>query len=256
MERDDWVDKKTIFKENFYSTVMMLGNLPGGKLQILPSGSFISLSGIPSEDDNYLVFNPSTNQEEIDDALLFLKNSETPFIAPEIYDCDLNFSNMLESSGLNKKHSYTAMSLEKRKEHISDVSVIEIKNASEAEIWAGASWAGFGENTPVAKNYITFTEKLINCKKNKLYVLKHCDVAVSSGLLHNSESSCGLYYFSTLPKYRRQGFARRLMNSLAAKAFDSHNILVLLATEEGLPFYKNFGFTAIEKIPIRSLKID
>lgn len=253
MERDDWVDKKTIFKENFFSTVMMLGNLPGGKLQILPSGSFISLSGIPSEDDNYLVFNPSTNQEEIDDALLFLKNSETPFIAPEIYDCDLNFSNMLESSGLNKKHSYTAMSLEKRKEHISDVSVIEIKNASEAEIWAGASWAGFGENTPVAKNYITFTEKLINCKKNKLYVLKHCDVAVSSGLIHYSEKACGLYYFSTLPEFRRQGFAHCLMDTLASVAFRTYENFVLLATEQGEPFYKRFGFESLYTVPIRTL---
>ena len=253
MERDDWVDKKTIFKENFYSTVMMLGNLPGGKLQILPSGSFISLSGIPSEDDNYLVFNPSTNQEEIDDALLFLKNSETPFIAPEIYDCDVNFSNMLESSGLNKKHSYTAMSLEKRKEHISDVSVIEIKNASEAEIWAGASWAGFGENTPVAKNYITFTEKLINCKKNKLYVLKHCDVAVSSGLIHYSEKACGLYYFSTLPEFRRQGFAHCLMDTLASVAFRTYENFVLLATEQGEPFYKRFGFESLYTVPIRTL---
>ena len=247
------MDKKSIFKENFLSTVTMLGNLPGGRLQILPSGSLISLSGIPSEDDNYLVFNPSTNQEEIDDALLFLKNSETPFIAPEIYDCDLNFSNMLESSGLNKKHSYTAMSLEKRKEHISDVSVIEIKNASEAEIWAGASWAGFGENTPVAKNYITFTEKLINCKKNKLYVLKHCDVAVSSGLIHYSEKACGLYYFSTLPEFRRQGFAHCLMDTLASVAFRTYENFVLLATEQGEPFYKRFGFESLYTVPIRTL---
>jgi hypothetical protein len=105
------VDKKSIFKENFLSTVTMLGNLPGGRLQILPSGSLISLSGIPSEDDNYVVFNPSTNKKEIDDALFILKNSATPFIVPELYNCDLNYSNMLESSGLTKKHIYTSMSL-------------------------------------------------------------------------------------------------------------------------------------------------
>ena len=247
------MDKKSIFKENFLSTVTMLGNLPGGRLQILPSGSLISLSGIPSEDDNYVVFNPSTNKKEIDDALFILKNSATPFIVPELYNCDLNYSNMLESSGLTKKHIYTAMSLEKKKEHLSDVSVIEIKNAAEAEIWAGASWAGFGENTPVAENYITFTEQLINCKKNKLYVLKHCDVAVSSGLIHYSEEACGLYYFSTLPEFRRQGFAHRLVGTLASVAFRTYEIFVLLATEQGEPFYNNFGFDSLYSVPIRTL---
>lgn len=245
-----------VFKENFSSMLLMLGQNPAGCLTILPSGSLISMSGLLSEDDNYALFSPSSSESEVKKSLNLFQEYNVPFVVPHFPEYGEQLTKTLESFGLQRTHTYTAMYLNNKREYLPDSDVVEIVDSSESEAWATASWKGFDDDAPLSESYIDFTKHLINCRENVLFILKYNGVAVCSGLLHNSESSCGLYYFSTLPKYRRQGFARRLMNSLAAKAFDSHNILVLLATEEGLPFYKNFGFTAIEKIPIRSLKID
>ena len=248
----------SIFKENFISMVMMLGKLPDGKLFKLPSGSIASISGIPSEDDNYAIFNPTTSEKEMDDILNIFKEHKMPFIAPELYNDKKSetLTKMLDSSGLKKKHIYTAMSLDKdnkKPNHISRGSLLRMTSRKDARDWATASWLGFGEKLPVAENYVVFSEQLMSCGKNELYVFKEDDIIVSSGLTHNSESCAGLYYFSTVPKYRRRGFAHRLMDGMAHEALSNYKYYVLLATAEGLPFYKNYGFNALYSVPIRAL---
>lgn len=244
-----------IFKENFSSMLIMLGKNSAGCLTVLPSGSLISMSGLLSEDDNYALFSPLSAESEIRKSLNLFQARHIPFIVPQFPDYGEQLTKTLEFLGLERTHTYTAMCLNNKKEYRSDKDVVEIVDLSEAETWATASWKGFDDIAPLSESYVNFAQHLINCHENRLFILKNNGIAVCSGLLHNSKSSSGLYYFSTLPDFRRLGFARRLMNSLAAEAFTFHNVLVLLATEDGLPFYKNFGFTTIEKIPIRSLKI-
>ncbi len=244
-----------IFKENFFSTMMMLGKNPAGSLTVLPSGSLVSMSGLPSEDDNYVLFNSLTTQCEVKKSLDLFNKQKVPFVAPEFPDLGEQLPSMLESLGLHITNNYTAMYLSNKKKYVLDTSVVEITSFSEAETWAIASWMGFEGKTPVSESYVDFTKYLISRKENKLFILKDKGIAVCSGLLCYSKQACGLYYFSTLPEYRRLGFANRLMNTLAVVAFTSHNIFVLLATEEGVPFYKNFGFTSLGNIPIRALKI-
>ncbi|NLV82897.1 MAG: GNAT family N-acetyltransferase [Synergistaceae bacterium] len=245
-----------IFKENFFSTMMMLGKNPAGSLTVLPSGSLVSMSGLPSEDDNYVLFNSLTTQCEVKKSLDLFNKQKVPFVAPEFPDLGEQLPKMLESLGLHTTNNYTAMYLsDKNKTYVSDTSCVEITSLSEAETWAIASWMGFEGKTPVSESYVDFTKYLISRRENKLFILKDKGIAVCSGLLCYSNRACGLYSFSTLPEYRRRGFAKLLMNSMAAVAFRSHNIFVLLATEEGVPFYENFGFLSLANIPIRTLKI-
>ena len=240
------------FRENLFSVVSMLGGTPGGGLSRFPSGSLASMTGLPYAGENYALFNSLYNSCEVAEALDFFGCRKMPFVVPELPEVRTGLSSVLESSGLGVKNNYTAMALAADQDYRFDPSACEV-GEEESDLWASAAWFGFGGEEPMPESYRAFARYLLYRHENRLFVLQEEGRALCCGLLHNSRMACGLYYFATLPQFRRRGLARRLMNSLASAAFESHSLFILLATEEGLPFYRDFGFETMNEIPIRSL---
>ena len=240
------------FRENLFSVVSMLGGTPGGGLSRFPSGSLAAMTGLPYAGENYALFNSLANGCEVAEALDFFGCRNVPFVVPELPEVQLKLAPVLESNGLCVKSNYTAMALDAEAGYVFDPAAGEVGEA-ECDMWAEAAWFGFGGEAPMPESYRDFARYLLFRHENRLFVLQEEGRALCCGLLHNSRMACGLYYFATLPQFRRRGLARRLMNSLAAAAAESHRLFILLATEEGLPFYRDFGFAAMRDIPLRSL---
>ena len=118
--------------------------------------------------------------------------------------------------------------------------------------WGEAAWYAFGgEAGAAAKAYVPFGEYLANHPKNRAFALEEHGRYVSTALIHETDEAYGLYYFATVPERRRQGLAAKLMDGVTA-ALPEKKPLVLLATEAGLPFYINYGFKIIDKVPVYS----
>ena len=73
-------------------------------------------------------------------------------------------------------------------------------------------------------------------------------------MLTHGENVTGVYYFATLPKFRRKGIARAMMSEICR--LSSGKTIVLQATPSGVPFYKNFGFEELFTIPVYSNEND
>ena len=245
-----------IFEENILSFTAMLGGNPGGVLSRLPSGSFAAMSGLPFAGENYAVFKGGASACEISDALEFFSWRRVPFIAPQFPGLGEKFSELLASLGLSLQKRYTAMTLDRRSGCRIDPAAEAVLGESAAGEWGDAVWRGFGGDAPTPQSYVDFAKYLAGRWENKLYALRVDGAAVSCGLLHKSEHAYGVYYFATVPQMRRRGLARRMMDTLAAAAFETRGKLVLLSTEEGLPFYLGFGFTPLSDIPIYSSSDD
>ena len=69
-------------------------------------------------------------------------------------------------------------------------------------------------------------------------------------MLNHGTDSNGVYYFATIPEQRRKGVARSMMNEICR--LSNGKKILLQATPMGLPFYKNFGFKELCKIPVYS----
>jgi len=240
------------FFENFFSFAAMIGT--NGRTLLFPSGSLAAASGLPYAGENYALFAPEARIEEIPAAICFFKEQGLPFTVPQFKHMTRAFVDVLETCGLAVRQNYTAMALRTRAfdRAKADASFARV-GEEDIAAWADTVWEGFGGEPPTPAPYYSFARHLYETRSNRLSLLKLDSRPASCALLHRSTLACGLYYFATVPRYRRRGVARRHMSALAGLSADLCDKLVLLATEEGLPFYTDFGFTSAADIPMRSL---
>lgn len=247
------MDGMRAFLENFDAFTHMLGGRDGIMFR-RDSGSFAASTGLPYAGENYAMFSRRAVSADVRDILEFFRQKDLPFVAPLFSEVSDNVRGVFDSRGLTKRKTYTAMLLERPEKMAGlDGSVIKADGVDE---WADAAWEGFGGETPRPAEYLDFAEYLRNRKENSLFILKEDGKAACCALLLQSENACGLYYFATIPAFRRRGLAKKLLSGLLPYAFAERDTLVLLATEEGLPFYRNFGFKELKKIPIFSTTND
>lgn len=242
------------FSENFFSTMRMLSENPDGDFLEMPSGTFACATGLPFPGENYAVFSASSTNDDIHSVLAFFKSRKLPFLVPQFPGLRADFCEELHSLGLTVRQNYTAMSIDVvSREYQNDNEIFHVLDDRQKDGWADTVWTGFGGETPAPVKFRSLTYYLATQSQNSLYSLNNNGNPACSGLLHKSKYSCGLYYFATLSEFRRQGFANRLMRHLVWQASFNSDKLFLLATEMGLPFYRNFGFRHIAQIPIRSM---
>lgn len=91
---------------------------------------------------------------------------------------------------------------------------------------------GFEDNVPVTSALMLFQQNIPNFR-----------------MIHGRNAT--IYSVYTLPEYRRRGYAgmlvRRLMDIARQKKAD---VIDLLATEKGLPLYKELGFMELPLTPL------
>jgi GNAT superfamily N-acetyltransferase len=240
------------FFENLFSFASMIGG--NGRTLLFPSGSLAAASGLPYAGENYAIFVPGARIEEISSTLCFFKEMRLPFTVPQFKHMTSEFVGALETCGLAVRQNYTAMALRASAfdNAKADASFARV-GEEDIAAWADTVWEGFGGTPPTPALYSSFARYLCETHSNRLFLLKADSRPASCALLHSSALACGLYYFATVPRYRRRGVARSHMSALAGFSARLCDKLVLLATEEGLPFYNDFGFTSVADIPMRSL---
>lgn len=249
------MDSTRVFTGNLFSFARMLGARLGGGSLSGPSGSVAASSGLPYAGENYLLLKPEASVFEAERLIGFFAARELPFVAPELPGTLPRLVSALEGNGILPVRTYTAMTIDLSRRAGGREPLMKLVRGK-ADEWGRAAWEGFDGGPDVPDDYLALARHLAGCRDNALYLLEEGGRALACGLLHKTENSCGLYYFATLPGFRRRGYARRLMAGLAAEAARHSREMVLLATPEGLPFYSGFGFESLAGITIRSASAD
>lgn len=252
------MDANAVFTGNLFSFARMLGAWHGGGALSGPSGSLAASSGLPYAGENYLLLKPGATVFEAERLISFFSARELPFVVPELPGTPDKLVSALETGGILPVRTYTAMIIEQSRRAGSAEPLMKLVGAGTdaADEWGRAAWMGFDGGAEVPEDYLSLARHLAGCRENALYLLEEAGRALACGLLHKAGDACGLYYFATLPEFRRRGFARRLMEGLAGEAARGGREMVLLATPEGLPFYLDFGFKRLSEITIRSASAD
>ncbi|MEG1641474.1 MAG: GNAT family N-acetyltransferase [Synergistaceae bacterium] len=238
-----------LFMENFYAMSIMLTRAPKGSLLNI-SSAIIASSGLPFDDENFLLFGPSANAIHIDCAVGLMPGVGVPFSVPVFSNTDPFMPLLVKDKVACSESSHHVMALSRSGAFEFD-KCCELVDEGSIEEFAETVWKGFGTKGKVSEEYLEFARYLLSSPFNRLFILRNPrKKAVSCALLCDSGSSCGVYYFATLPRSRRKGFARRLMSSVASVAFEKYESLVLLSTEDGFPFYSAFGFEDLGVLPV------
>ena len=205
--------------------------------------------------DSWVFYPEHVNDSGIvKEAMNFFNSREISFIFP-VYDSDEEHKKIFEDCGLFLLDTYTAMVFESGKilhpETNSLITIKHVKSSESSREWADTSWRGFGGLDDVPENYYRFVEAMSDDRENlSLYTAEYNGMNAGTFIITNEENYTGVYYFATVPEMRRKGIARSMMNGICR--LSAGKDIVLHATTEGLPFYKNFGFKELFTIPIYS----
>lgn len=189
------------------------------------------------------------NSEIVERAIKFFRENKISFMWP-VYD---GGEKILEDCGLLYAGSLTGM-IYNPPSALQETS--NYPSTLKATDWAQTAWRGFGGKAEeIPENYYKLVDALFNEPSFSMsaYTGKDTDNLKNywgTYLLVNEPDATGVYYFATVPEMRRQGIARAMMKNICRLSRGKK--ILLQATPAGLPFYKNFGFTELCKIPVYS----
>ena len=223
-----------------------LKSLPVSKSISLGDKGFCVSTGCDIES---WVFYPKRvkNPEIVERVINFFKDEKVSFMWP-VYD---GGEKVLEDSGLLYAGSLTGMIYEPG---TSNSNAAQESSNINSDDWARTAWHGFGGSVDdVPGNYFALVKSFDDAPEFSLHLHKaeeNLEKFAGSFMLVNEPDSTGVYYFATVPEMRRKGIANSMMKEIC-KLSNGKKIL-LQATPAGLPFYKNFGFEELCKIPVYS----
>ena len=250
------MDFAGIFDKNFFSFARMLGGAPGGGLLPLGGASLAAASGQPHAGENYALLARGAEAGDVERAASFFAGRSAQFVTPWLPQTPQAVARALEERGIERRKIYTSMYLPVEAERGQGSPETVAVTAEESARWGEAAWYAFGgEAGEAAKAYVPFGEYLARHPKNRAFAIEEQGRFVSTALIHETGEAYGLYFFATVPECRRHGLAAKLMDGVTA-ALPEKKPLVLLATEAGLPFYINYGFKIIDKVPVYSASDD
>ena len=189
-----------------------------------------------------------TDPEIVKRVMKFFRDENISFMWP-VYN---GGEKILEDCGLMFAGNLTAMSYTPQTYNLeNNLRIYETDSVA----WAQTAWQGFGGgafDTPM--NYYKLAEAFKNDTGLQLYIADYDGEHAGTFLTTNEKNLMGVYYFATIPEFRRKGIARAMMSKICELA--DGKIIVLQATPAGLPFYKKFGFEERFIIPIYSTESD
>ncbi len=245
-----------IFDKNFFSFAEMLGGAPGGALLPLSGRSFAASSGQRSAGENYALLAEGAEGRDVENALGFFAARGAGFVVPWLRQTPQSVARALLERKLERRRIYTSMYLAPGNTAGAAGDGLAAIDAEKAARWGETVWRAFGgEEGEEERAYLPFCGYLAAHPKNRAFALDEAGRFVTTALVHETPEACGLYYFATMPDRRRQGLAAALLDRVRA-LLPARKPLVLLATEAGLPFYINYGFKIIDKVPIYSATDD
>ena len=239
-----------IIWQDFSFFLTCLKNLPVSKSLTLDktNGGFCVSTGCSFES---WVHYPEriTNPEIVENVKKFFGEEKISYMWP-VYN---GGEKILEECGLVYAGNLMAMSYESKSSHATNN--LDIYEADSHD-WADIAWQGFGsEAGTTSKEYYKLVEAFKNDRKNlRLFIADYENKHAGTFLITNEKDLMGVYYFATVPEFRRKGVAREMMNKICELA--EGKTIVLQATPMGLPFYKKFGFEERFIIPIYSTESD
>ena len=216
-----------------------LKNLPVSESISLGESGFAVSTGCDIE--SWVFYPERINDIKIaEKAIEFFKAQKVSFMWP-VYD---GGEKILEDAGLHYAGSLTGMIYDNEKLSItSNFSAI-----TDYKDWARTAWHGFGgEYDDGPEKYFELVKAFNENPKFSLHLHENFS---GSFMLVDEPNSTGVYYFATVPEMRRRGVARSMMNEICR--LSKGKKILLQATPAGLPFYKDYGFQELCKIPVYS----
>lgn len=194
--------------------------------------------------------------ETVKTAMNFFAQRGETFMWP-VYDggCEV-----LESAGLLNAGHLEAMKLNPEKTATtlanSSVTITPVTSTELAQRWARLEWSAFeyGGCEPT-REYEALVEAFLNDRENFEMFIAELDGSDAGAFMITKEPELtGVYYFATVPEFRRKGVAAAMMNEICRRSQGKK--IVLQATPSGRPFYGAFGFEDVGKIEVYSTQAD
>ena len=239
-------------EENFSGTVRLLGLLPSSRTESL-RGCLCVSTGVPIADQNFVWGCPKEDQgREISRAVSFFQEQGVPFTwwnSPATDSTELRKA--LVRQGLRERCAPPAMVLDLA---VSDpsgdlppsVAVRTAFSPEDARTWALCSLKGFSSGREHEQTFSAFAEGLLTepfGHSFRLLTLFFERTPAATALVSLTGETAGLYFFSTVPAFRRKGLGRMLLSRCIEEARASEcTLMTLQSSPDGYPLYLEAGF--------------
>jgi len=252
--------------ENFAATLRLWGALPTSRTEERGPCLFVS-TGTAIPDQNYAFCSVEKNVEEhVRRSARFFCEEGMPFTwwFPPGTRGEL-FRRALEKHGMPERCAPPAMVAAlgvfgDRPRLPAAYAVRRAMSPAEAWEWARTSLEGFDSGTEHQESFSRFCTALIAPPFDtsfRLLTLRVESDAAATALLSLTGDIAGIYYFSTLPAFRRRGLGRHLLSETLEEARCSGcRTAVLQASPMGFPLYKSAGFAVCGRFAVHSTDPD
>ena len=126
-----------------------------------------------------------------------------------------------------------------------DMEISFVKEEKELKIWEDVSFAGFEmpQETRIKYNKFVASFDLSERSPQKLFLAYWKGQPVATALLFLQSNTAGIYFVTTLAKYRNKGIALALiLGSMRYAKTSGYKYCVLQSSKEGLDVYLQAGF--------------
>ncbi|MCR5346514.1 MAG: GNAT family N-acetyltransferase [Fretibacterium sp.] len=243
--------------DNLSFFLTRLRALPCCESQAFPGGFCLS-TGSESASENWAFFPGLSPEAELTGAVLhFFEKRRLPFVWPAETG---EASGALTDAGLRERGRLVVMDRDAAclPDGSGAVTVHPVSSREEAVGWAETSWRGFDGESPAPETFQKLAEAMSeDSPVLRLVTARFEGEDAGTFLLALSRNAAGIYYFATVPEFRRRGVASAMMAEAGRMALAAGcPRLVLQSTPTGLPFYRRAGFAPLGELALFSFSED
>ncbi len=237
---------------NFSDTLGLLGILPASRRE-WREGFLCVSTGVSIADQNFVWGSPEGDPEEgVLRAVSFFQEEGVPFtwwISPSTDSPEVRKA--LVRHGLKERCAPPAMALDlppgaASEELPPSVTVRGAFSSEDARTWALCSLEGFSSGREHEETFSAFAAGFLPepfRQSFRLLTLLYGESPAATALVSLTGETAGLYFFSTVPAFRRKGLGRMLLSRCIEEARASGcSLMTLQSSPDGYPLYLKAGF--------------